>query len=95
MQQMSKNIKLFSGIWIHQTILGLTGDEMWKRLEQKLSNGSIILSHNGTKHTADSLEMLVHNIKNKGYDIVSVSELIHKENYTIDANGVQKRQKAE
>lgn len=68
---------------------------MWKRLEQKLSNGSIILSHNGTKHTADSLEMLVHNIKNKGYDIVSVSELIHKENYTIDANGVQKRQRAE
>ena len=68
---------------------------MWKRLEQKLSNGSIILSHNGTKHTADSLEMLVHNIKNKGYEIVSVSELINKENYTIDANGVQKRQKAE
>ena len=68
---------------------------MWKRLEQKLSNGSIILSHNGTKHTADSLEMLVHNIKIKGYEIVSVSELINKENYTIDANGVQKRQKAE
>ena len=55
----------------------------------------MLLIKNGTKHTADSLEMLVHNIKNKGYEIVSVSELIHKENYTIDANGVQKRQKAE
>ena len=42
---------------------------MWKRLESKLSNGSIILCHNGTKHTGDSLEMLIHNIKEKGYNI--------------------------
>ena len=62
---------------------------MWKRLEQKLSNGSIILSHNGTKHTADSLEMLVHNIKNKGYELVKVSDLIYKDNYVIDNNGTQ------
>lgn len=64
---------------------------MWKRLESKLSNGSIILSHNGTKHTEDSLEMLIHNIKEKGYDIVTVSDLIYKENCKIDNNGVQKR----
>ena len=64
---------------------------MWNRLDSKLSNGSIILSHNGTKHTADSLEMLIHNIKEKGYDIVTVSELIYKENFRIDNNGVQRR----
>lgn len=64
---------------------------MWNRLDSKLSNGSIILSHNGTKHTADSLEMLMHNIKEKGYDIVTVSELIYKENFKIDNNGVQRR----
>lgn len=62
---------------------------MWKRLEPKLTNGSIILSHNGTKHTADSLEMLIHNIKEKGFKIVTVSDLIYKENFKIDANGVQ------
>lgn len=62
---------------------------MWKRLEPKLTNGSIILSHNGTKHTADSLEMLIHNIEEKGYKIVTVSDLIYEENYKIDANGVQ------
>lgn len=70
---------------------GLTGEEMWKRLDSKLSNGSIILSHNGTKHTADSLELLLHNIKEKGYEVVTVSELIYKDNYTIDANGMQKQ----
>ena len=64
---------------------------MWNRLDSKLSNGSIILSHNGTKHTADSLEMLIHNIKEKGFDIVTVSNLIYKENFKIDNNGMQRR----
>ena len=65
---------------------GITGDEMWKRLENKLSGGSIILMHNGTKHTADSLDMLIKNIKSKGYDIVTVSNLIYKDSYYIDNN---------
>lgn len=64
---------------------------MWKKIEPKLSNGSIILSHNGTKHTADSLELLIHNIESNGYKIVTVSNLIYKENYNIDANGTQKK----
>lgn len=69
---------------------GLTGEEMWKRLENKLQPGSIILSHNGTKHTADSLDMLFSNIKKKGYQIVTVSELIYHENDYIDVNGMQR-----
>lgn len=69
---------------------GLTGEEMWKRLENKLSSGSIILSHNGTKHTADSLDMLLTNIEQKGYQIVTVSNLIYKNNYYIDVNGTQR-----
>ena len=69
---------------------GLTGDEMWARLKDKLKSGSIILMHNGTKHTADSLDKLIYNIKQKVYNLVTVSELIYKENYTIDANGTQK-----
>ena len=68
---------------------GLTGDEMWKRLDTKLSNGDIILTHNGTKHTADSLDMLLKNIKQKGFNIVPISELIYKDNYTIDSTGMQ------
>ena len=68
----------------------LTGEQMWKRIGEKLKSGDIILSHNGTAHTADSLEMLIKNIKQKGYEIVKVSDLIYKENYTIDNNGTQK-----
>ena len=68
---------------------GLTGEEMWKRLEGKIKEGDIILSHNGTKHTADSLDQLLKNIKNKGLEVVCVSDLIAQENYTINNNGTQ------
>lgn len=69
---------------------GVTGDEMWNRLNDKIKAGDIILSHNGTKHTADSLDMLIKNIKAKGLEVVTVSELIYKENYSIDVNGTQR-----
>ena len=68
---------------------GITGEEMWKKLEGKIKSGDIILSHNGTKHTADSLDMLIKNIKNKGLEIVPVSNLIYKDNYKINSNGTQ------
>ena len=68
---------------------GITGEEMWNRIEGKLKEGDIILSHNGTKHTADSLEMLIKNIKEKGFEIVKVSDLIYHDNYKIDINGTQ------
>ncbi len=71
----------------------ITGEEMWNRLKEKIKEGDIILMHNGAKHTADSLEMLIKNIKEKGYEIIPVSNLIHQENYTIDANGTQKVKK--
>ena len=41
----------------------------YQNIDGKIKEGDIILSHNGTKHTADSLEMLINNIKEKGYTI--------------------------
>ncbi len=72
---------------------GITGDEMWNRLKDKLKPGDIILSHNGTKHTADSLQMIINNIKEKGFEIVKVSNLIFKDNYSINDNGTQIKNK--
>ena len=68
---------------------GLTGEEMWNRLDKKIKAGDIILSHNGTKHTSESLDMLIKNIKKKGFQIVPISDLIYFDNYTINANGTQ------
>lgn len=62
---------------------------MWNRIKDKLKLGDIILMHNGTKHSADSLDMIIKNIKEKGLEIVPVSELIYKDNYSINSNGTQ------
>ena len=68
---------------------GLTGEEMWNRIKDKIKPGDIILTHSGTKHTADSLDMIIKNIKSKNLDIVKVSDIIYKENYKINENGTQ------
>ena len=68
---------------------GLTAEQMWARLKDKIKEGDIILSHNGTEHTADSLDSLIKNIKQKGFEIVKISDLIYFDNYTIDSNGTQ------
>ena len=72
---------------------GITAEEMWNRIKDKIKAGDIILSHNGTKNTAKSLDMLIKNIKQKGLKVVTVSELIYKENYTINVNGTQIKDK--
>ena len=54
-----------------------------------LSNGSIILMHNGAKYTKDALEQMIIELKNQGYEFVKVSELIYKENYQMDHEGRQ------
>lgn len=69
---------------------GLDESQMWDRINKNLSNGSIILMHNGTENTASSLEGIIKNIQGKGYNIVKVSELVYSDNYKIDNNGRQK-----
>jgi peptidoglycan/xylan/chitin deacetylase (PgdA/CDA1 family) len=54
-----------------------------------LGNGSIILCHNGAKFTADALESMIKGLKEKGYEIVPISQLIYTENYEMDHEGRQ------
>lgn len=54
-----------------------------------LGNGSIILCHNGAKYTAKALPKLISGLKEKGYNIVPISELIHKDSYHMDHEGRQ------
>lgn len=70
----------------------LTTEEMIKRIEPKLENGSIILMHNGTKNTANSLDKIIKQIKSKGYELTTVSDLVYRDSYYIDGNGQQHKQ---
>lgn len=54
-----------------------------------LGNGSIILCHNGAKYTAEALPALIDGLKEKGYELVKMSDLIYKENYEMDTEGRQ------
>lgn len=56
-----------------------------------LENGAIILMHNGTQYTALALQGIIDGMENKGFEFVPVSELIVRENYTIDHAGKQVR----
>ena len=45
--------------------------------------------HNGAKYTAEALPKVIEGLKEKGYEIVPVSELIYKEDYHLDVTGRQ------
>lgn len=70
----------------------LTGEQMWEKIEPKLENGAIILMHNGTENTANSLDMIISKIKEKGYNITKVSDLIYTDKYSIDNSGIQHKE---
>ena len=68
---------------------GLTCEQMLNRIMPKTASGDILLFHNGTKHTADSLDKILTELEKKGISFLKVSDLIYKDNYTIDHTGRQ------
>lgn len=54
-----------------------------------LGNGSIILCHNGGKHTAEALDELLATLKQKGYQLIPISQLIYRDNFEMDTEGRQ------
>lgn len=68
---------------------GKTIDEMCSRIKKKIRNGSILLMHNDTEHTAEGLQKIIDTIQEEGYEIVPLDELIYHENYRINNEGRQ------
>ncbi|MBQ2387981.1 MAG: polysaccharide deacetylase family protein, partial [Clostridia bacterium] len=60
-----------------------------ENVTKRISSGGIILMHNGTEHTVETLAGLLENLTNAGYRFVPVTELIFTKNYSVDQNGVQ------
>ncbi len=57
---------------------------------KNLKDGSIVLFHNDAKFTPDCLDTIIKGLKAKGYQLVPISQLIHKDNYYMDHTGRQK-----
>jgi peptidoglycan-N-acetylglucosamine deacetylase len=54
-----------------------------------LGNGSIILMHNGARDTPEALESIITGLKEKGFELVPISQLIYTGEYKIDHEGRQ------
>ena len=63
--------------------------QMTERIVPKAKSGDILLFHNGTAHTAESLDSILTALEEKGLSFLKVSDLIYNENYTIDNTGRQ------
>ena len=67
----------------------LSANEICRRVTDKVKPGSIVLFHNAAKHTPEALPVILANLKDRGYEFVTVSEMILRENYYIDHTGKQ------
>ena len=72
---------------------GISAAEIIRRITGKVREGSIILCHNNSDHIVEALPTVLEELIAKGYTFVTMSELIYHENYTIDAQGVQHKNK--
>lgn len=68
---------------------GLNCEQMLERIIPKTKSGDILLFHNDTAHTAESLDKILTELKKNGFSFLKVSDLIYKDNYTIDHTGRQ------
>ncbi len=69
---------------------GLSGNEIFNRVKNSVKSGSIILCHNNSDHILDALPLIISYLKDEGYQMVKLSELIYENDYIVDNNGLQK-----
>lgn len=63
--------------------------EITDRVTKNVKCGSIVLFHNAAKNTPEALPTVIMTLKSYGYRFVKISDLIMKDNYKIDNNGMQ------
>ncbi len=66
-----------------------TPEQIVKKVLDNTKSGSILLFHNDLQNTTEALPNVLKGLKEKGFEFVTVDELILHENFTIDANGEQ------
>lgn len=66
----------------------LTAEEMCSRIKNNIKCGSIVLMHNGAENTPGALPMIIECIQELGYEIVPISQLLPKGDYTTDHTGM-------
>ena len=67
----------------------LSAKDIYDRVIKRVKNGSIVLFHNQGLHTADALPDIIKTLKNRGYEFVTIGELIYRDNFKMAVDGGQ------
>lgn len=64
----------------------LGAEPMVRRVTEQLHPGAIVLFHNNGRYTAEALPEIINFVREQGYQILPISELLYKDSYYIDSN---------
>ncbi|MBR6823576.1 MAG: polysaccharide deacetylase family protein [Firmicutes bacterium] len=67
----------------------LSAAEIEERVLKKIGAGDIVLFHNAGLHTPEALPNILAALAERGLQVVPVGELIYRDNWYVDNNGVQ------
>ena len=70
---------------------GLSASQILTRVNSGVHDGAIILFHNNSDHIVEALPTIISNLKEQGYSMVKLSDLVYESDYTVDNNGVQSK----
>ena len=68
-----------------------TAETVFRKVEERVQNGSIILMGNDMERIGFYLPMIVDHLKREGYEFVFVSELLLEDDSYIDVQGIQRK----
>ena len=68
---------------------GVSSEQITKNIITKTKSGSIILCHNNADNILGALDGVINNLKSRGYEFVTLSELVYEDNFYIDNTGKQ------
>ena len=63
------------------------------RVLKKVKNGDIILFHNNAKYTPEALPEILTELKNRGFKVCAIGDIIYKKDYYVDSRGIQYKYK--
>ena len=67
----------------------IPASEITQRVTSRVQPGSIVLFHNAAKNTPAALPSVIEGLIQQGYSMVPVSQLILRDNFTMDHTGRQ------
>ncbi len=87
----ARDLGLFTIQWDVDSLdwKNLSESQISKRVIERVKSGSIVLFHNQGLNTAKALPTIITELKAKGYEFVSIGNLIYKDNYKMGADGSQ------